>query len=420
MSTLDLYYPIKTELPFIMKIFIVCSRLGFGGAEHVGVMLANGFADRGHISYLLSNTNEEICFPVNKNVNLYGIFPKSKNKIIKWIKAIFNTRSFLKKESPEVVIAIAETCSFISYLACTGLNIPIIYTAHNSFERPSSAPMGRWNKIAKYWLGRLYSKVTVLTEADKTFIGNRLKNVSVMPNPLELIPIHEIPIKQNAVLAAGRLDAWHVKGFDILLQAWSKIMKNEENEKMRNANWWLKIAGAGKLESFEYLMSILEDSDFKFQASSDGQKIWRSEKYHVEFLGFQKDIKKLYQEASIFVLSSRYEGFGLVLIEAMSQGCACVACDYKGRQREILSPLQGDSLKVNGYSDHGIEVTENGILCEPEDVEALAKAIKKMIEDDEYRERICKNAIERSKYYSIENTMDRWDRLLHDVDVMKS
>lgn len=159
-------------------------------------------------------------------------------------------------------------------------------------------------------------------------------------------------------------------------------------------------------------MSILEDSDFKCHVSSDEQKIWRSEKYHIEFLGFQKDIEKLYQEASIFVLSSRYEGFGLVLIEAMSQGCACVACDYKGRQREILSPLQGDSLKVNGYSDHGIEATENGILCEPEDVEALAEAIKKMIEDDEYREGIRANAIERSKYYSIENTMDRWEKYL--------
>lgn len=241
-----------------------------------------------------------------------------------------------------------------------------------------------------------------------------------MPNPLFLTPTIVIPPKDKFVLAAGRIDDWHYKGFDILLQAWSKIMKNEENEKMRNANWWLKIAGAGKQENFEYLMSILEDSDFKCHVSSDGQKIWKSEKYHIEFLGFQKDMESLYKKSEIFVLSSRYEGFGLVLIEAMSQGCACVACDYKGRQREILSPLQGDSLKVNGYSDHGIEVTENGILCEPEDVEALAKAIKKMIEDDEYRERICKNAIERSKYYSIENTMDRWDRLLHDVDVMKS
>ena len=146
-------------------------------------------------------------------------------------------------------------------------------------------------------------------------------------------------------------------------------------------------------------------------------------------------MEKLYQDASIFVLSSRYEGFGLVLIEAMSQGCACIACDYKGRQREIMCPEgHGSKLppslshaprlrdstasvddlrfKVQG-SNNKVELCETGILCEPDNVEALAEAMRKMIVDDEYRESVRKNAIERSKYYSIENTMDRWEELLN-------
>ena len=109
------------------------------------------------------------------------------------------------------------------------------------------------------------------------------------------------------------------------------------------------------------------------------------------------DFLKLYQKASIFVLSSRYEGFGLVLIEAMSQGCACIACDYKGRQREII---QNDS---------------QGLCCEPDDVDALAEAMRKMMTDDQYRESVRKNAVERSKYYSLENTIQRWEKLLDKV-----
>ena len=62
-----------------------------------------------------------------------------------------------------------------------------------------------------------------------------------------------------------------------------------------------------------------------------------------------------------------------------------------------------------------VEACETGILCEPDNVNALADAMTKMITDDEYRESVRKNAIERSKYYSIENTMDRWEKLLGQV-----
>ena len=262
-----------------------------------------------------------------------------------------------------------RTCGLISKLSTLDTNTKVIMTEHNSFERPESAPFSFTEKIFKFHLNKIYKHVTVLTEADKKVIGNKLNEVTVMSNPLCLKPIEEFPTKEKIVLAAGRVDGWHVKGFDILLQVWSKIISNEQleisnydySQNGKPSHWWLNIAGDGKKESFEYLMNLLPDGEWVFNDNDDDNDnksaVWRSEKYRIEFLGFRKDIEELYKKSSIFVLSSRYEGFGLVLIEAMSQGCAPVACDYKGRQREILSPLQGDSLKVNGYSDHGIEVT---------------------------------------------------------------
>ena len=165
-------------------------------------------------------------------------------------------------------------------------------------------------------------------------------------------------------------------------------------------SWKLQIAGAGREESLNYLKQLCKENGVEDS---------------VEFLGFRKDVEKLYQESSIFVLSSRYEGFGLVLIEAMSQGCACVACDYKGRQREIIAPLEKSeqSSKFNVQSSScKFEACDNGILCEPDNVEALAEAMAEMIMDDEYRESVRKNAIERSDYYNLDNTMDRWESLL--------
>ena len=449
-----------------MKIAIVCSRLCFGGAERVAVMWANGFANREHEVILISNLFEEQTYYVDKKIRLYNLVSTNRNKIKKWSSAIWNVRKIVGKEQPDVIIGVMETCSLVSWLGSLGFRIPIIMTEHNSFERPASAPMTLKSYIFKFYVNKLYRHVTVLTLADKILIGNRLKNVSVMPNPLFLSQLQGKPIRNNTFLAAGRLDDWHYKGFDVLIKSFakllngskvaeprSKVKSNDIAFKIREEGWKLQIAGTGSEESLNYLKQLCRENGVEDL---------------VEFLGFRKDVEKLYQDASIFVLSSRYEGFGLVLIEAMSQGCACVACDYKGRQREIMSPTpslphregesptsilpsrEGESpiesqplgtrnlnldalpqrtlLEQSGEKTRNlkpetrnlpVEVCETGILCEPDNVEALAAGIQKMIEDDEYRESVRAKAIERSKYYSIENTMDRWEFLLEQVNNKK-
>lgn len=426
-----------------MKIFIVCSNLRFGGAERVAATLANSFYDRGHEMIISTNLFEKINYQLHDAIKVYKLVSTNSNKVKKWSSSVLLLRKQIKKHKPDAIIGIMPTCSLIAKLASCGLQIPIIATEHNSFERPSSAPFSKWSIFEKFYLNKLYPYITVLTEADKELISKRFKNVAVMPNPLFITPITEPSKKEKVVLAAGRVDDWHYKGLDVLLQAWSKIISNEQleisnydySQDGKPSHWWLKIAGYGKKESFEYLMNLLPDGEWVALEAQDSSSnsfesderrktkdeniknnyVWKSEKYRIEFLGFRKDIEELYKKSKIFVLSSRYEGFGLVLIEAMSQGCAPVACDYKGRQREILSPLQGDSLKVNGYSDHGIEVTENGILCEPDDVDALAAGLKKMIENEKYRKQVQQNAVERSKYYDMKHTMDRWESYLSNI-----
>ena len=243
----------------------------------------------------------------------------------------------------------------------------------------------------------MYSCVTVLTDADKKIIGKRLRNVTVMENPLALEPIETLPPRKMVILASGRVDNWHYKGFDVLIRAFGKFVQGLKS-KVQDEGWKLVIAGVWRSpETRTYLDGIAKECGVLDK---------------IEYTGFVEDMQKLYAESSIFVLSSRYEGFGLVLIEAMSQGCACIACDYKGRQREIMIP-EGQGSKFNVQSSNNkVEQCETGILCEPDDVEALAEAMKKMIMDDEYRESVRPKAIERSKYYSIDNTMDRWEELL--------
>lgn len=434
-----------------MKICIICSRLSYGGAERVAVAWANGFSRKGYEVMVITNLYAPITYQLDKKIEIRHLVSTNHNKLKKWLSSFGNVRKNLKKYQPNAIIGVLPTCSFVAKIASIGLHIPLIATEHDSFERPESAPFSLIDKVLKFCINKIYGNITVLTGADKDVIGTRLSHIHVMPNPLVLQPVITMPLKRNVILAAGRLDAWHVKGFDVLIKAFAKLVQGSSQSeaakpsawfKVKNERWKLQITGTGSSESQNYLKQLCKENGVED---------------YVEFQGFRKDVEKLYQDASIFVLSSRFEGFGLVLIEAMSQGCACVACDYKGRQREIIAPHEGEcqdsSLKFQDSSVDGqkesedtsisnskisqkqetaegpqtrnlnpetqnskFEACENGILCEPDNVETLADALVKMLTDDDYRERVRKNAIERSKYYSIENTIDRWEKYLKQLE----
>ena len=193
-----------------------------------------------------------------------------------------------------------------------------------------------------------------------------------MPNPLAFHAVTSLPPKEPTIIAAGRLEDWHTKGFDILIKAWARICEV-------HPTWTLKIAGAGTRQQEEFILNLAKKANIKDR---------------VELLGFQEDLKSLFNKAAIFVLSSRYEGFGLVLIEAMSQGCACIAADYNGRQKEIITNNQ------------------NGITIKPDNIEELSGALTKLLINDKFRQEIAEKAIERSHFYDINNIAEKWEQLL--------
>lgn len=370
-----------------MKIVILVYRLTGGGAERVAALWATGFANRGHeVSVIIGSDNpQDVTYSIPDNVKIYNVASKIRPIILRnalgklGLLHSFKLRKLhklLHSINPDVVIGVLHPWAWEAYQVTKDMNLKIINTEHNSFERPDSAPLTQQSIIEKFEWNKHFDHVTVLTQADKDVIGDKLTNVTVLPNPLTFEPQDCVPKKKKVIMASGRLDAWHYKGFDVLIKAWGKVASEYPE-------WKLEIAGTGKAASLSYLKRIAEQENIK-----DSQ---------VEFLGFCNDMKSLYEHSSIFVLSSRYEGFGMVLIEAMSQGCACIACDYKGRQREII---QDDS---------------QGIVCPADEVEALASAIKRMITDNEYREECQRNAIERSKFYSLDKTMDRWENILSHI-----
>lgn len=364
-----------------MRIFILVYNLTNGGAERVACLWANGFQNMGHeVTLILGDDQSPLTYKPKDSIKIEYICSHKKFKIDRHIDRLRKLRNLITFFLPNLIIGVSPIESILAKCASVGKKIKIIHTEHNSFERPDSAPMPLITRFNKFFLNKIinYSGITVLTSADKQIIGKRLKKVFVLPNPCSFDPIDYsiLPSKKNIILASGRLNVWHCKGFDNLIKAFA-IAKKELLQ-----DWILQIAGQGSMQDLEYLQNIVKN--FGVEDS-------------VEFLGYLPDIRNKYQEASVFVLSSRYEGFGMVLLEAMSQGCASVACDYKGRQSEIL-----------GYPPAGL-------LCEPENILDIASKIVEVCNDADLRLKLQSAAITRSKAFSVEEIMIKWNNIISNI-----
>lgn len=356
-----------------MNIVLCTHKLADGGAERVISMWAKGFVAQGHIvNIILRNSDAKIQYELPIGVNIHYLNAKEEGRIKTFIKRVSELRKLLDKINPDYVITALSPWGLWAYLASLGRKRVVINTEHNTFERPKSAPMSRSLYFYKYIVNKLFPFITVLTQADKDYIGKRLKRVVVLPNPLAFEIASEVPSKKNFILAVGRIDAWHVKGFDVLIKVWNKIA-------YQYSDWELQIIGPGSEDSFSYLKS-LANADLIDE--------------RIKFLGPKIDLLPYYKDASILVSSSRYEGLGMVIFEAMSQGCACVASDYHGRQKEI------------------IRNESEGIICKTDDADSLADAISRMISDKKYRESVQKQSLQRANYYSLDNIMSIWNSLL--------
>jgi len=182
------------------------------------------------------------------------------------------------------------------------------------------------------------------------------------------LPGAKADLAAKTVYAAGRFR--YQKGFDLLIPAWAETAR-------AHPEWRLRLRGDGRLtQRLEELIAA--------QGLGDS----------VTLEGPAEDIGTDMAEASVFVLSSRFEGFPLILLEAMSKGMAVVSFDCPTGPADIVG-------------DH-----RNGILVPHEDVEGLGRGIRELVEDEELRRRLAGAAVETAQQYTIESIGPLWLELL--------
>ncbi len=194
---------------------------------------------------------------------------------------------------------------------------------------------------------RKYDRFVVLTHEDKAYWGNK-PNMTVIPNATSFIPDRPAPLTRKQAIAAGRLG--HQKGFERLIAAW-------EIARRTHPDWALSIFGGG--EDRETLAEQIRAAGLQGVITLHAPTT---------------DIADRYRESSLYVLSSRYEGLPMVLLESMACGVPAVAFACKCGPRDVIEP----------------EV--NGLLVEEGDIEALARSIIRLIEDEPLRRQLGHNA----------------------------
>lgn len=235
----------------------------------------------------------------------------------------------------------------------------------------------RLQKSIKKYYPRL-NYLATLTDDDtldyKKLFSNEKIEVVKLTNSIPPFESKLSTLEDKTILAAGRLVPQ--KGFDLLIEAFAKIVD-------KAPDWKVKIFGAGKDK--EMLQDIIAEKHLY---------------NNVLLMGPTQEIEKELTKSSIYALSSRFEGFGMVIVEAMQCGVPVVSFDCPKGPGEIIA--------------HG----EDGILVKDGDVDAFADALLELIEDKNKRIKFGKKAVENVKRYTIDEIGKQWDEVLKEISVV--
>ena len=362
------------------KLALVIHSLSSGGAERVAVNLANHWAADGRDVTIITIAGRDSDFyqptPRVSRVALdlgYASGSVPAAILANW-RRVRRLRAALQALKPDVVIAFMPTANILLTLASIGAPWKRIGSEHTF---PTKAPIGRsWEFLRRRLYGRL-DVVTTLTPAIAAWMGENTtaRRVSVIPNAVWPIPGQEptiepneiVPPDANVLLAAGRLEP--EKGFDLLLQAVSTLAE-------AYSDWHVVVLGeGGRRRSLE---SLIDRLDLR---------------HRVSMPGLVGNIQAWYRRADLYVMSSRFEGFGNTLAEALACGTPAVSFDCVTGPGEIL--------------EHEI----SGLLVPPEDVDGLANALAQLMGDRELRERYAAAAERARTRFSVSVIARQWEAL---------
>lgn len=374
-------------------VFCTPALYSAGGVERVVSVKANYFSERfGYEVFIIvtEGLGRSSFFPISEKVHVINLGINFEELWhTSFVKKVFlyliKQRKYKKclniellRIRPDITIStLRREINFISIIKDGSIKIGELHVNRGNYRVIDNEKTWLIPRLfARWWKKDLVShlshldKFVVLTDfAVKEW--PELNNVVMIPNPLPIHVSAKSSLKSKRVVSIGRYS--YEKGYDLLLKAWA-IVERQIPE------WNLDIIGMGNSEPYRKM------------ASDIGLNVDRC---HI--LDWVNDVQSVYQNSSVFVLSSRYEGFGLVLLEAMAHGVPVVSFACPNGPLELI---------CDG---------ENGLLASPEDIESLAEKMILLINNADLRHKLSQNGLQKSQQYSIDVIADRWKKLFDEL-----
>lgn len=338
-------------------------------------IMANHWADRGwEVTLLTYDAGAEApAYDLSAAVDhrCLGIESSSRGAIeAVWtnLRRLRVLRREIRGSAPDVVVSFLDVVNVRTILATIGLGIPVVVSERTDPFRHRVGAV--WRTLRRWSYRYATSVVTVTPDALRYFPAGLRRRGTVIPNPMPLTPdsrLARAADRKKVVVAMGRLA--HEKGFDRLLAAFAIVAPN-------HPGWSLAIWGEGTDRQ------ALETQRDRLGLNG-----------RVSLLGWTPDPFAELQEAGLFVMSSRYEGFPNVLCEAMACGAPVVSFDCQGPR-------------------HIVRDGDDGVLVPEGDVHKLAASMDQLMADPAERDRLAANGIHVTERFRKDNVMAMWERLI--------
>jgi glycosyltransferase involved in cell wall biosynthesis len=296
------------------------------------------------------------------------------------LRRLVALRRVLREQQPDVVLGMMTTAAVLAVLANVRLSGKVVASEH---IHPPRLPVGPlWDRLRRRSYP-LAARVAVLTDESRQWVQTHVPGcrVVVIPNavpfPLQitelvLLPERVVAEHRRLVLAVGRLA--EQKGFDLLIEAFAGLAAVY-------ADWDLVILGEGP-----------KRLDLEARVAALGLS------HRVKLPGRTGNLTDWYRRADLYVMSSRFEGFGLTLAEAMAYGCPAVSFDCDTGPRDIIRD--------------GVD----GLLVRPVgDVKALTAVLGQLMDDGATRRQMAERAIEVRERFSMARILAMWDQVFEEV-----
>jgi len=365
-----------------MKITFIISSIGPGGAERVCCNLASYLAASGYAVTIVSlGYPEQDAYEVHKSVSLIhlrvtGIAGGFFNGLLNNLRRVLAVKEVILKIRPDICIGMMANTSVLLGICAIGDTKTLYFGTEHTY--PPNFPLGRiWNLLRKVLYYNLDAVVSLTVKGSNwvrlhTFAKRSLviPNAVRMPLPIQR-PITDVTPYfsdgRNVVLCVGRLVP--EKQFDLIVSAFASIH-------LHFISWKLLIVGDGPLHD-----------DLRLQIND------LSASSYITLAGRVGNVGEFYERSSLFVLSSRFEGFPNVLTEAMAHGLPVISFDCDTGPRDIIR----DKI--------------DGILVRLNDIEGLKTALLEMMGCETTRRKMGHSAKDVLKRFSEASVAEKWETL---------